>query len=125
MAESNEINFKLLSVSTGGAPILITGTSAAGPTVVHNHDASADHLDIVTLWLCNTHTSDLLVYVAIYTGSSATDPNSIAYVDTIPAQSGIALALDGAPVAVNYKVGVWCATGSKITATGKAPEWTL
>ena len=92
--------------------------------MVHESEAVATHIDLVTLWLCNTHSGDLLVTVVVFTGSSATVPDQIVWQDTIPAQSGTTLAMDQYPMRNGKKVGVYCGTASKITAAGRVAEAT-
>jgi hypothetical protein len=124
MADPREINLRLLSASTDGLPIVITGTTAAAPTLVHTSGSGTADIDLVYLYLCNTHASDLDVGVVVYTGTPA-DPTNVVFFGTIPAKSGRYVVLEGDPVTNSKLVGVYCATASKITASGKVGRATL
>lgn len=124
MAEPREINLKLLSGSTDGVPIVITGTTAAAPTVVHTSGSGTADIDLVYLWLCNTHSADLDVGVVAYSGTPA-DPTNVVFFGTIPSKSGVYVALEGYPVTNSKIIGVYCGTASKITASGKVGRATL
>jgi len=112
-----------LSASTHGMPIVITGTAVATSTVVHTSPAGTETHDLVTLLLCNTHSTSLDVGVVVYTGTPA-DPTHVVCKVAIPANAGAYVVLDGHPVASAKSVGVWCATASKITAFGKVGRLT-
>lgn len=125
MAAPGDLNLLHLSASTDGMPIVITGTTAAAPTMVHESEAGSATIDMVTLLLCNTdETNTLLVGVVVYTGTPADPTHVVAKLD-IPPKSGAWVALDGHPVGDGKKVGVYCATASMITAFGRAPRATL
>lgn len=124
MADPGDLSLKHLSASTDGIPIVITGTTAAAPTDVHVHPGGTDTIDLVTLLLCNTHSATLTVGVVVYTGTPADPTHVVAKVD-LPANSGAWVAIDGHPVGNGKKVGVYCATASKITAFGRVARATL
>lgn len=124
MADKGDVNLKHLSGSTDGIPIVITGTTAAAPTVVHTSPSGTTEIDLVTLLVCNTDSGPLTVGVVIYTGTPA-DPTNVVCKLEIPANSGAWVILDGQPVGNSKIVGVYCATTSKITAFGRVGRATL
>lgn len=125
MADKGEVNLKHLSGSTDGVPIVITGTTAAAPTVVHTSLSGTTEIDRVTLLVCNTDPSQSqLVGVVIYTGTPADPTNIVAKVD-VPPLSGGWVVLDGAAVGNSKIVGVYCPTTSIVTAWGWVGRNTL
>lgn len=125
MADKGDLNLKHLSLSTGGMPIVITGTTVAAPTDVHVSSSVTTEIDLVTLLLCNTdEVNTLMAGVVVYTGTAADPTHVVAKVDLAP-RAGAWVVLDGHAVGNGKKVGVYCATASMVTAWGKAPRATL
>jgi hypothetical protein len=125
MADPGQVTAKNLSASTDGLPILVTGTTAGSPTEVHASPAGTETLDLVTLCAANTdETSTYTVGVVCYT-ASPTDPASIMLKIEIPPKSGAFVLLDGSQIGNGKKLGVYCATGSKITVHGRVARATL
>lgn len=125
MADKGDVNLKYLSASTDGLPILITGTSAAAPTMVDEAPANTSESNMTTLLLCNTDEAlTLMAGVVLYTGTPADPANVIVKLD-LPPKSGLWVVVEGIAYGNGKKLGVWCPTTSKITAVGKVGRATL
>jgi hypothetical protein len=88
MAQS--VTKQLLSASTNGKGILLTGTTTPG-ILLHTAVAGSSSLDEVYLYAYNGHTSDVVVTVE---WGEATVPNGNIIV-TIPSKSGRFMITDG------------------------------
>lgn len=121
MADPGQIVIKLLSASTDGKPIKVAGTTVATATLVHTHDGTANTIDLPGLQLCNTDASaTITVGVVVYSGASATDPDSIVWVGDIPAKGGAYVALsENIGFQNGVKLGVYAGTTNKITVSGR------
>lgn len=109
-----------LSSSTDGAGIKIAATSTAG-TTLHTAVAATDQIDEVTIWLYNSHTSAVAVTFEI---GGTTDPDNH-MVLTIPADSGLYLALDGLPIQNSKTIAAFAGTANVVIATGRVLRSTV
>lgn len=125
MADRRESNLILLSASTDGVPVVITGTTAAAPTVVHTHGGGVLDIDRVYAWVCNTDTAVTLDVGAVAYSGTPADPTHVVWKQTIPPLSGAWLALNGKAITNGKSIGFWCSTPSKITVDGYVERMTL
>jgi hypothetical protein len=121
MADQGQLIPKVLSASTNGLPILISGaTTPATALMVHQHDGTPNTIDVPSLVLCNTDTINTIeAGVVIYFGASPSDPDSIVFRMDLPPKAGAFVALaENIGIQGSVKIGVWAATTGKITVTG-------
>lgn len=102
----------LLSGSTNGRPILVTGTSSGAAVTVHT--AHATQRDRVHLWATNTQAAAVKLTVQF---GGTTSPNDEIEI-TIPGESGLALVVDGEMLTNSLVVRAFAATGSVINLCG-------
>ena len=103
-----------LSASTDGAGVKIAATSSAG-TLIHTAINATDRIDEVTIWLYNSHTAALAVTFEI---GGTTDPDNH-LVLTIPADSGLYLAVEGLPIQNAKTIKAFAGTTNVVIATGR------
>ena len=101
----------LLSGSTDGQPILLTGTSLGAVTTIHTSDLTA--LDEVWLYACNNDASiDRTLYLSFDSGTSLTTSISI------PDNSGLVLVLPGFMITNGVSISAYASSASKISVFG-------
>lgn len=105
----------VLSGSTRGRPIQITGTSSGGANTLHTATTTSGQLDRVYIWLANTSTSSVTVTIEFGTTGTGNELNII-----VPAKETV-LAVDGAVVggAATDTIKAYAATGSVVNAFGR------
>ena len=91
MAQISAIERIVLSGSTNGRGIKITGTTSGGANTIHTATSTLGVIDEVWLYCYNSGGADLVLYLCL---GGTTDPDDIVKV-TIPAQTGDILVLSG------------------------------
>lgn len=105
----------VLSGSTKGEGILITGTSLGSGTTIHTPSATAT--DEIWIWADSTHTTTLLFNVEF--GELSTDPADVIHQDIYPDLGlqlmvpGLIIVADASPVIAGF-----CGTASQIAVFG-------
>jgi hypothetical protein len=118
MADPGEINYRPLSASPNGDPVLVSSVSIATPTVAHQHPGGTADGDLPTLLVCNTDTVKRQVTVLVYTGVP-TAANIVAIIDLLP-NGGALVALDGVPYMNSARiVGLYADLTNKVTFFGR------
>jgi len=108
-----------LSGSTDGAGVKIAATATAG-TTLHTAVAATDQIDEVTIWLYNSHTAPVEVTFEI---GGTTDPDNH-LVLTVPADSGLYLALDNFPIQNSKTIAAFADTTNVVIAYGRVLQST-
>ena len=103
----------LLSGSTDGLPIKVTGTNAGGAVTVHTADASAN--DEVWLWAQNLDGTDRLLTLGY---ADLTDPDDLLLEETISAQSGLFIVVPGIPITNSLVLKAFAAAAGVIMLSG-------
>lgn len=103
---------ELLSGSTGGKPIKVTGTSTAGGVLVHTPPASTDIFD--ALWIYANNISTSSVDLTLEWGAS-TDANIVV---TLTAKSGLILVVPGLYIQQSFPVRAYASSANQIFITG-------
>lgn len=105
----------VLSGSTRGRPIQITGTTSGGANTLHTATTTSGQLDRIYIWLTNTSTSSVTVTIEFGTTGTGNELNII-----VPAKETV-LAVDGAVVggASTDTIKAYAATGSVVNAFGR------
>jgi hypothetical protein len=103
---------KLLSGSTGGKPIKVTGTNTAGAVAVHTPPAGTDIFDAIWLYANNTSTGS--VELTVEWGAS-TDANIVM---SIAAKSGLVLVSPGIYIQDSFPVRAYAGSANVIFLTG-------
>lgn len=105
---------KLLSGSTNGKAIKVTGTNTAGGVTIHTAIAGTTSYDEIWLWAFNSDTSPILLTIE-FGGTTAPDQNIVL---TIPAQCGDVLVVPGQLLQNGLAVTAFAGTANKITIKG-------
>lgn len=105
----------LLSGSTHGAGIKVTGTTAGASVSVHDAVANATDIDLVTLWAANSDTVDRVLTLG---WGGETDPDNLIEV-TIPAGSGLVAVADRLPIRNSLPITAWAAAANVIVIYGE------
>jgi hypothetical protein len=106
----------ILSGSTGGAPILVTGTAATAGTVVHAGPTATTTIDEVWLWANNVATDDREIFVQL--GGVATDFTKQVGPLTLTAREGPKLIIPGIPLTGNATSYAVATATSSVTLIG-------
>lgn len=123
MADPKEINLKALSSTPTGAVGMVASIDPTNPTIVHQHAGGSNDADLVTLLVCNIDAAARIVGVLIYIGSPTTA--NLAFLGSIPVNSGAYITLDGAWLNGGGKIGIYSDVANRVTYWGKAPKATL
>jgi len=91
MAQISAIERIVLSGSTNGSGIKITGTTSEGANTIHTATSSSGVIDEVWLYCYNSNSLTLVLYLCL---GGTTDPDDIVKI-TIPTQTGDILVLAG------------------------------
>ena len=91
MAQISAIERIVLSGSTHGRGIKITGTTSEGANTIHTATSTAGVIDEVWLYCYNSGSSPIILYLCL---GGTTDPDDIVKI-TIPTQTGDILVLAG------------------------------
>jgi hypothetical protein len=102
----------VLSGSTTGKAIKVTGTATGSSVTVHTSHATA--LDEINLWAMNTDTTDRKL--TIEWGGTASPDDLIEI--TIPAEGGIVPIVPGLILTNSLVVKAWAATANVVTILG-------
>lgn len=102
-----------LSGSTNGRQISVDQTASPG-TLIHTATNTANTLDEVWLWACNT--SEATVKLTIELGGT-TDPDDLIEVG-IPGESGLVLVVPGLPLDGGVVVRAFAATADVVNISG-------
>ena len=102
-----------LSGSTNGRQIKVGATATPG-TTIHTATSSANTLDEVWLWACNTSSSTVALTVEL---GGTTDPDDLIEVG-IPAESGLVMVVPGIPMDGGVVIRAFAATGDVINISG-------
>lgn len=97
MASFSKINLSPGGTEGDGNPIPITDASGNG-SFIHDTGTSATVRDEVWLWMTNIHTASIEVTLHIGYVSSASAADAEKTTFTVPAKSGLMLALPGQPL---------------------------
>lgn len=110
----------VLSGSTRGRPIQITGTASGSANTIHTATTTSGQLDRVYVWLTNTSTSAITVTIEFGTTGTANELNLI-----VPAKETV-LAVDGAVLggAATDTIKAYASTGSVVNAFGRVERLT-
>lgn len=103
---------KLLSGSTGGKPIKVTGTSSGAAVTVHAPIAGTSIFDAVWLYANNTSTSS--VELTIEWGASS-DANIVM---SVAAKSGLVLVSPGIYIQDSFPIKAYAGSANVIFLTG-------
>lgn len=103
---------KLLSGSTGGKPIKVTGTSSGAAVTVHTPVAGTDTFDAIWLYANNTSTGS--VELTIEWGASS-DANIIM---SVAAKSGLVLVSPGIYIQDSFPIKAYAGSANVIFLTG-------
>lgn len=103
---------KLLSGSTGGKPIKVTGTNTAGGVTVHTPPASTDIFD--ALWIYANNTSASAVDLTIEWGAS-TDASIVV---SVASKSGLILVVPGLYIQQSFPVRAFAGSANVVFLTG-------
>ena|SRR3990167_5144021 len=108
------ITKRLLSASSAGRGISVTGTTATG-SIIHTSVTGTTSFDEVWMWAVNTATvsKKLTVEWARSTGSAGQQVEF-----TVPSEDGAYLIIPGWPLNTGRSVRAFAATASVITAHG-------
>ncbi len=107
------ISRQLLSGSTNGRMIQITGTATGSANTIHTAVSGTTNIDEIYLWAINTGTSDVLLSIE-FGGTGAA--NEIDFV--IPGQVGLIEVVNKLVLNNNLVVKAFAATGSVINIGG-------
>jgi hypothetical protein len=110
---------RLLSGSTDGMPISVTGTSYAARVTIHTATAAtgvAGETDEIYLWVNNTSTS--AVTVTLQWGATDTDPFKVAKAFSIPASSPPVPLVTGLSLNNAAVVSAFAGTANVLNITG-------
>jgi hypothetical protein len=103
----------LLSGSTNGRMIQVTGTNSGGANTIHTAVSGTSSLDEIHLWAVNYHSADVLLTVE-YGGTGAA--NEIDF--TIPANVGLVEIVSKLLLQNSLVIKAYAATGSVINVGG-------
>jgi hypothetical protein len=103
---------KLLSGSTSGKPIKVTGTNTAGAVTVHTPPASTDIFDAI--WLYANNTSGSAVNLTIEWGASS----DASIVISVASNTGLTLVTPGLYIQASLPVKAFASTANVIFLTG-------
>jgi hypothetical protein len=104
----------LLSGSTNGKQIKVTGTSSGAAVTIHTAVSGTSAADEIWIYACNTSASAVTLTIC-WGGTTAPDNNIIA---SIPAQAGRYLVADGMLLQNSLVVSAFAATGNVIVLDG-------
>ena len=105
---------RLLSGSTNGRPIKVTGTNSAGAVTVHTAIAGTSGFDEVYLYAVNTSAAAVLLSVE-FGGTS--DPDDHIQI-TVPAEAGLYSIAPGLPINNGLVVKAFAASANVINLLG-------
>lgn len=108
------ISKQLLSGSTNGKPIQITGTASGSQNTIHTAHASSK--DEVWLWATNNSGVDAVLTLAI--GSTANTSELILDEVTVTANTTPIPVLPGIPITGSVTITAFTTTGSDVNITG-------
>lgn len=102
-----------LSGSTNGRQISVDQTATAG-TLIHTATNTANTLDEVWLWACNTSSSTVKLTIEL---GGTTSPDDLIEVG-IPGESGLVLVVPGLPLDGGVVVRAFAATADVVNISG-------
>lgn len=105
---------RVLSQSTNGRALSVTGTSATG-SLIHTSVTGANAWDEVYLWAVNTATVDKQVTIE-WAGSTGQAGQPVAL--NVPSRSGPNLVIPGWPLGGGRRIRAFAATASVVTIHG-------
>jgi hypothetical protein len=105
---------ELLSGSTQGKGILVSGNDTAGAVEIHTAVAGTTDLDEIWLYAVNTHSADIKLTLE---WGEATEPNGNIEI-TVPAEEGLMLLVPGLLLQNGLVVEAFAGTASEIVIHG-------
>lgn len=108
------VTLKLLSGSTNGKGIKVTGTSSGAGVTVHTAVAGTSSIDEVTLWAVN---SDTVARTLTLGFGGTTSPDNLIAVP-VPASAGLVLVCDKAQLQNGLAVTAWGDTANALMIYG-------
>lgn len=123
MADPGDLNYKPLSTSSSGIPVLIDSSTIGTPTVAHTHPGGTADADLVMIWIANHSAAKRIVTPVLYL-SSPTIANSLGAIELLP-NSGAWVALDGVWLSGGCTIGFICDTINLVAFYGRVGRATL
>lgn len=106
----------LLSGSTQGKGIKVTGTSSAADVTIHTAVSGTTDIDLVTLWAVNQDADGETRTLTIAWGAETTPDNLITV--SIPAKVGMVLVADQVPLQNGLVIGAWADEADDVIVYG-------
>lgn len=121
MAQISSIERRILSGSTNGKGILITGTDVNGANTIHTATSTSGEIDEVWLYCYNSGTATITLTLCL---GGTTDPDDLSKVN-IPAQSGEILCLHGECFNGGVVIKAFADTTNKLIIRGYVNRMTI
>ena len=110
----------LLSDSTNGKNISVTGTSTGASVDIHAAVAGTSAIDEVWVYACNTSAADVVLTVE-YGGTTDQDD----YIETtLTADGGMTLVVPGLPLQNGLTIKAWAGSGNVVNINGYVNRFT-
>lgn len=108
-------SIELLSGSTNGKGIKVTGTTSAADVTIHTAVAGTTDIDLVTLWAFNSSTDTVTLTIA---WGAETSPDNLLLIP-IPANQGPVPIADRMPLQNGLVIGAWAVTANVVMVYGR------